>query len=49
LDGETKQVAEENASFFSSVEGLFSLSQDDAIEGLYITTEPKLKVARIPA
>jgi flavin-dependent dehydrogenase len=49
LDGETKQVAEENASFFSSVEGLFSLSQDDAIEGLYVTTEPKLKVARIPA
>ncbi|MFU8774117.1 MAG: NAD(P)/FAD-dependent oxidoreductase, partial [Anaerolineales bacterium] len=47
LSGESKQVAEENASFFSSVEGLFSLSQDSAIEGLYVTIEPKLKVARL--
>lgn len=48
LDEESKQAAEENASFFSSVEGLFSLSQDNAIEGLYVTTKPRLKVARVP-
>ena len=46
LAGESKEKAEANARFFSSVEGLFSLSSDEAIDGLYVTTEPRLHLAR---
>jgi len=49
LNGESKQQAEANARFFSSVEGLFSLSSDEAIDGLYVTTEPRLHLARTRA
>lgn len=48
LDDETKMNAQENASFFSSVEGLFSLNEEDAIEGLYIATSPRPHLKRVP-
>ncbi|MCI0519455.1 MAG: tryptophan 7-halogenase [Chloroflexi bacterium] len=47
MDGETKEAAQANARFFSSVEGLFSLNQGDAVQGLYLTTHPHLHLARI--
>jgi hypothetical protein len=49
LSGEQLEAARENARFFSSVEGFFALSQEDAIDGLYIRTEPSLKLERVPA
>lgn len=47
MQGEDLQAARENARFFSSVEGLFALNQEDAIDGLYIITKPKLRVGRV--
>jgi len=47
LQGEELQTARDNARFFSSVEGLFSLSEEDAVEGLYISTQPNLRLARV--
>jgi flavin-dependent dehydrogenase len=47
LEGDSKAAAQANARFFSSVEGLFSLNQGDAVQGLYITTEPNLHLARV--
>ena len=47
LQGDDLQKARENERFFSSVEGLFSLNEEDAVEGLYITTQPKLRLARL--
>lgn len=47
LNDERQQVAESNASFFSSVEGIFSLNQEEAIDGLYVSTEPRLHLARV--
>jgi hypothetical protein len=47
LEGEEEVTARANAKFFSSVEGLFSLNQEDAVEGLFVVTEPSLKLARV--
>jgi len=46
LEGERLAQARANANFFSSIEGLFSLNREEAIDGLYISTEPRLRVAR---
>jgi flavin-dependent dehydrogenase len=46
MDGDTWQAASANARFFSSVEGLFSLNEEEAIEGLYVATQPNLHLAR---
>jgi flavin-dependent dehydrogenase len=46
LEDQERQAAEENANFFSSVEGLFALNEADAIGGLYVATEPYLHLAR---
>jgi flavin-dependent dehydrogenase len=47
LEGEELEEARENAQFFSSVEGLFALNETEAIDGLYVTTEPRLRLARV--
>jgi hypothetical protein len=47
LDGESKETARANANFFSSVEGLFALNEQDAVDGLYIVTQPQLKLGRV--
>ncbi len=47
LQGEDLKAARDNARFFSSVEGLFALNQEDAIDGLYVQTKPRLKLAYI--
>ena len=47
LDGEAKEAADANARFFSSVEGMFSLNAEEAVDGLYMTTQPKLHLARV--
>ena len=47
LKGEQQQAARANARFFSSVEGLFSLNEEDAVEGLFVSTKPYLRLARV--
>ncbi len=47
LDGEAKEAAKANARFFSSVEGIFSLNAEEAVDGLYVTTQPSLRLARV--
>ena len=49
LDDEGRQAAESNANFFSSVEGLFSLNEADASDGLYVATTPHPHLARVQA
>ncbi len=46
-EGEKKEAARENANFFSSVEGMFSLNAEDAVEGLYVETHPRPHLARV--
>ena len=46
LDSEGREQASANGRFFSSVEGLFALNEEEAIEGLYVATEPRLRLAR---
>jgi flavin-dependent dehydrogenase len=46
LQGQERAAADANARFFTSVEGLFALNEEDAIEGLYVTTTPRLGLAR---
>lgn len=46
LEGEALKEARENATFFSSIEGIFALNQEEAIDGLYISTAPYLRLAR---
>jgi flavin-dependent dehydrogenase len=46
LEGQAKAQARDNGRFFSSVEGLFALNEDEAIEGLYVATHPMLRLAR---
>ncbi len=48
LEGEQEAAARANARFFTSVEGMFSLDQEDAVEGLYVVTEPRLRLERVP-
>jgi flavin-dependent dehydrogenase len=45
--GEKLAEVRENASFFSSVEGLFALNKEEAVDGLYVTAEPNLRLARV--
>jgi hypothetical protein len=47
VEGEAEKAVRDNAEFFSSVEGLFALNKADAIDGLYISTSPSLKLARV--
>lgn len=47
LDEDGRQAVSANANFFSSVEGLFSLNEADAINGLYVSTSPVLHLARV--
>ena len=47
LKGEEVQAARANARFFSSVEGLFSLNEEDAVEGLFVSTKPYLHLAHV--
>jgi flavin-dependent dehydrogenase len=47
LEGEALAEARENANFFSSVEGMFALNKEEAVDGLYVTTEPRLRLARV--
>jgi flavin-dependent dehydrogenase len=47
LEGEELEAARANARFFSSVEGLFALNEEDAVDGLYVTTTPGLRLARV--
>jgi hypothetical protein len=46
LQGERRNEARANGRFFTSVEGLFALNEEEAIEGLYVATEPGLRLAR---
>jgi hypothetical protein len=46
LKGADKRKASDNGRFFSSVEGLFALNEAEAIEGLYVSTEPYPRLAR---
>ncbi len=46
LAGQRQDQATANATFFTSVEGLFALNEDEAIEGLYVAAEPHLRLAR---
>ncbi len=48
LKGDRKDAAERNAEFFSSVEGIFSLNEEEAVDGLYVVSHPRLKLARTP-
>lgn len=47
LEGKDLSKARENANFFDSVEGLFSLNEEDAINGLYVRTSPRLGLGRV--
>jgi flavin-dependent dehydrogenase len=49
LDAQTRDQANANGRFFTSVEGLFALNQADAIEGLFISTDPHPRLARAHA
>jgi flavin-dependent dehydrogenase len=49
LNGEEQQARQANARFFTSVEGMFSLNEEDAVEGLYVETRPRLRLARVKA
>ncbi len=49
LQGEQRRAAEANARFFASVEGLFALREEEAVDGLYVATEPFLRLARVGA
>ncbi|MDI6696619.1 MAG: NAD(P)/FAD-dependent oxidoreductase [Anaerolineales bacterium] len=46
LEGEALKEARDNANFFSSIEGMFALNQEEAIDGLYVSTAPYLHLAR---
>lgn len=47
LQDEKLAEARENANFFSSVEGIFALNQEEAIDGLFLATQPKLHLGRV--
>ncbi len=46
LDEKTRMNVRENNKFFSSVEGFFSLNEEDAIEGLFVATSPRPHLKR---
>jgi Tryptophan halogenase len=47
MDGNDRERAQDNGRFFSSVEGLFALNEAEAVEGLYVATEPWPRLARV--
>jgi flavin-dependent dehydrogenase len=47
LEGKELAQRKENANFFSSVEGLFALNKEEAVNGLYVTNEPRLHLTRV--
>ena len=47
LDGEKLVSARENAQFFDSIEGIFSLNESDAVGGLYVSLFPKFGLKRV--
>jgi hypothetical protein len=47
LEEEKRSAADANARFFDSIEGLFALNEEDAVEGLYVTATPRLGLARV--
>ncbi|NTW43847.1 MAG: NAD(P)/FAD-dependent oxidoreductase [Anaerolineaceae bacterium] len=47
MDGEKLVSARENAQFFDSIEGIFSLNESAAIGGLYVTLFPKFGLKRV--
>jgi len=49
LEGQEQVAAAANARFFTSVEGLFALNEEEAVDGLYVTTSPALGLARAGA
>jgi flavin-dependent dehydrogenase len=46
LDGTERAAADANARFFTSVEGLFALNEEEAVEGLFVVTSPRLGLSR---
>ena len=42
-----RSSATSNARFFDAIEGLFTLSAEGAVEGLYVATTPRLRLARV--
>ncbi len=46
LQGGERDAADANARFFTSVEGLFALNEEDAVDGFFIATSPRLGLAR---
>lgn len=46
MEGADKERAQENGRFFTSVEGLFALNESEAVDGLFVTTTPYLRLAR---
>lgn len=46
MQGDGRDRASASGRFFSSVEGLFALNESEAIEGMYVATEPWLRLAR---
>lgn len=47
LQGEELAQARSNANFFDSVEGLFSLNEKDAVNGLFVRTTPSFGLGRV--
>jgi flavin-dependent dehydrogenase len=43
---ETARV-QNNARFFDAIEGLFSISREVPVDGLYVSTSPRLQLARV--
>ena len=46
MEEKEKEAAAANARFFSSVEGLFAIDSEEAVDGLYVVTHPRLGLAR---
>lgn len=45
--GASQSAARDSAEFFDSIEGLALLSPANAVDGLYVSTTPKLGLARV--
>jgi flavin-dependent dehydrogenase len=46
MDGTDRERAQDNGRFFNSVEGLFALNEAEAVEGLFVATDPWPRLAR---
>jgi len=47
MQGEKLASVRENANFFDSIEGIFSINESEAIGGLYVTLVPTFGLARV--